>query len=347
MPIYKLKVFFKNILLYFVLAAVTPALFSSCDDSFIYENEDDCNPYYKVKFSYDWNLKFADAFQNEVNEVSLYLVDADGKVVWSKREAGETVKADGYMMDVDVQPGTYTLLAWAGEGHKSHFEIPESLIAGELSSSLLRDRSPEGVAESSRLLKDLYHGLKYDLVFPDEEGIHVFKLPLIKDTNHVTVVLQHLSGERVESDKFRFEITADNGLMDWDNGLLEDEMITYRPYRLEEGTAGIIKEDVYQSGRAIESVSAAVASFTMSRLVEDKDVRISVFNKETGKRVFSIPLIDYAVLVKGKYGSMGNQEYLDRQDDYNMTFFLDENDDWMSAYIYINSWKVMLQHSSL
>ena len=324
------------------------ASLSSCDDSLIFEHEGDCNPYYKVRFTYDWNLKFADAFPHEVNEVTLYLVDGGGNVVWSKHEAGEAVRAEGYMMDVDVEPGTYTMLAWAGEGHKGHFHIPESRIAEELRSTLLRERGREGAAESSRELLDLYHGLKYEVVFPEEEGTHVYNLPLIKDTNHVTVVLQHLSGERVDSEKFRFEITADNGLMDWDNSLLEDETITYRPYRLEEGTAGIIKEDrVQPESRATESVSAAVASFTMSRLVEDKDVRISVYNVETGKRVFSIPMIDYAVLVKGKYGNMDNQEYLDRQDDYNMTFFLDENDNWVSAYIYVNSWKILIQNSSL
>ena len=71
-------------------------------------------------------------------------------------------------------------------------------------------------------------------------------------------------------------------------------------------------------------------------------------NKETGKPVFSIPLIDYALLVKGFYNrDMDDQEYLDRQDVYDMVFFLDEGDRWLNAYIYINSWKVMLQNSEL
>ena len=41
------------------------------------------------------------------------------------------------------------------------------------------------------------------------------------------------------------------------------------------------------------------------------------------------------------------QEYLDRQDVYDMVFFLDEGDRWLDAYIYINSWKVVLQNSEL
>lgn len=30
-----------------------------------------------------------------------------------------------------------------------------------------------------------------------------------------------------------------------------------------------------------------------------------------------------------------------------MVFFLDESDRWLDAYIYINSWKVVLQNSEL
>ncbi|MFR8641103.1 MAG: FimB/Mfa2 family fimbrial subunit, partial [Phocaeicola vulgatus] len=37
---------------------------------------------------------------------------------------------------------------------------------------------------------------------------------------------------------------------------------------------------------------------------------------------------------------MTNQEYLDRQDEYNMTFFLDESMKWINTSIIINDWVV-------
>jgi hypothetical protein len=40
---------------------------------------------------------------------------------------------------------------------------------------------------------------------------------------------------------------------------------------------------------------------------------------------------------------MSNQEYLDRQDEYTMTFFLDEGE-WVSSVIYINSWRVVINN---
>ena len=44
---------------------------------------------------------------------------------------------------------------------------------------------------------------------------------------------------------------------------------------------------------------------------------------------------------------MDDQEYLDRQDEYNLVFFLDADGDWLSSSIIINSWKVVLSETGL
>ena len=41
---------------------------------------------------------------------------------------------------------------------------------------------------------------------------------------------------------------------------------------------------------------------------------------------------------------MDDQEFLDREDDYVMTFFLDENHKWISSQILIHSWRVVLNN---
>ncbi len=41
---------------------------------------------------------------------------------------------------------------------------------------------------------------------------------------------------------------------------------------------------------------------------------------------------------------MSNQEYLYRQDEYPMTFFLDENNQWINSVIYINAWRIVLNN---
>ena len=55
--------------------------FASCS-SFVYEDESDCTVYYRLKFRYDMNLKFADAFAHEVKSVRLYAFNTDNELVW-------------------------------------------------------------------------------------------------------------------------------------------------------------------------------------------------------------------------------------------------------------------------
>ena len=90
-------------LLAFGLLPAAAVVLTGCD-GFIFEDEGDCDPYYKVRFRYDRNLKFADAFAAEVDEVTLYVADAaTGRIVWQKHESGNALKQAGYLMDVDVR----------------------------------------------------------------------------------------------------------------------------------------------------------------------------------------------------------------------------------------------------
>lgn len=171
----------------------------------------------------------------------------------------------------------------------------------------------------------------------DDEGVHEYTVPLMKDTNHFEVVLQSLNGSPIDKDKFTFTITDDNGYMAWDNSLLGDETLSYYAWNVDAGTADIQTRSQF---------SAVIAELTTARLVKGHNPRLTV--SSNGKTVLSIPVIDIALLVKGKYNElMPDQEYLDRQDEYNFIFFLDDGERWMSSYIYINSWKVVLQNTGI
>lgn len=317
-----------RLLLWLAALAVT-----SCD-GIIYDEEGDCEVTYQVKFRYDMNMKFADAFANEVKSVRLYAFDADTEqLVWQSDET--MVNSEDFAINMDVPAGSYKLLAWCGLMNGESFTLQE-----DLSCKLNRGHDAEGKARVDTDLAPLYHGTM-ECSLPDEPGIHTYTMSLTKNTNVVRVVLQHLSGQSIDKEQFSFRITDTNGWMDTDNSLLTDEEVTYHAWHTESGTAGV--ED-----RAVTEVSAVIAELTVARLVEGQNPKLVITNNESGEEVVRIPLIDYALLVKGNYNrDMSNQEYLDRQDEYSMTFFLDENKTWMNAYIYINSWKVVLQHSDL
>ena len=76
---------------------------------------------------------------------------------------------------------------------------------------------------------------------------------------------------------------------------------------------------------------------------------LSIKHIPSGQNILRLPLTQYLLLSKiyNDIGEMSDQEYLDRQDEYNMTFFLDENNHWLSTTIIINSWRVVLNSGEL
>lgn len=81
--------------------------------------------------------------------------------------------------------------------------------------------------------------------------------------------------------------------------------------------------------------------------VESFAISISCSNDADHSLVASIPLVDYALLVKGKDAQLSDQDYLDYRDDYSMVLFLDPDYRWISTEIYINSWKIVNQDAEI
>jgi hypothetical protein len=318
---------------------------TSCEKIFDYEG--DCSIHCQIKFKYDMNMKFADAFPNTVKHVTVYVYDVkDGKLLLKQSESGDVLSRENYTMELEgLKPGTYDVIAWCGNGLKDgHFDVPATTVGSSVMTDLTctMDREQGGLVKKD--VGQLYHG-KVRVNFPDEYGTHVETVSLIKNTNNVKVVLQHLSGIDVNPDDFRYEIQDENGLMAHDNALLEDEVLTYSPWSVQAGSADI-NADIYS--KAQTSVSVALAEFTVGRLVMENNPVLSIYNVKENEKVLSIPLKDYALLVKGNYNvAMSDQEYLDRQDEYNLTFFLDEHGLWSTSRIIINSWHLVLQNSDL
>lgn len=336
-------------------ALAVAVMLGSCNHSFLFEDEGDCDPDYRVRMRYDWNMKFADAFPAEVDHVTLNVIDSEGRIVHTHTESGEALKAEDYEIVLDdiVKPGKYRLQAWCGAGAEpgnTSFAVHPADCLEELRCTLLPDnagRADIAGAEGTdvcRPLDNLYHGLTAELDFPDTEGVHTYTVPLVKNTNSVKVVLQHLSGTAIDGNDFDFTITSRNARMAHDNAIIDAEPVVYHAWDIRNGAATINPDDPNTGG----VFSAAVAEFTVGRLMEGEDVRLEARRKSDGKLVFSVNMIDMALLVKSaNLRSMDNQEYLDRLDDYNFIFFLDSNLRWTQVQINILSWTVVLNNTEI
>lgn len=324
------------------VAAVT----SSCDST-IYDYEGDCSVTYRMKFRYDHNMKYADAFAHEVKSLTLYAFNAaDGSLAYTKTESGDALAADGYTMTLDgLAPGDYDFVAWGGtEGHDAYI-LPSltsraSSRTDAICSLNVKQDADGGKYLDRELNPGLFHGRIAETQTLPDLGEKVMEMPMVKNTNRLTVVLQQLSGDPVKASDFEFRVTgAHNAVMGHDNAIISDDEVTYHAWHTRDGVA-----DIETSG-GVNSLGAAVADISLGRLMTADKPRLVITRASDGQTVLSIPLIDYFLLVKGHYNDgMSDQEYLDRQDEYNMTFFLDENNRWLNSVIYINSWRVVLDN---
>ncbi len=321
---------------------------SSCKEGFIYEGEGDCGTYYNIKFKYDYNMKFADAFANEVNSVALFVFGDDSTLVeYVEVKDSSKLAADDFSIPLELESGSYELVAWAGLMNEESFDLLADVEVGETKKEelqvALKALDDKRVEDD---LQPLFHGAM-PLEYTSEPGTYTETMSLVKDTNVVRIVLQQMS-DGVVADKFSYEITADNGLLDWNNDVIANGTLTYMPWSVTTGTADVAPDYGTNAVTRADQVSVAVAEFTINRMIDGQSPILTIYNKEEDKAVLSIPVADYALLVKGNYNrDMSNQEYLDRQDEYNMTFFLDENGDWLSASIIVNSWRVVLNNDIL
>lgn len=326
--------------------AIGALLLSSCG-MMEADSGQDCTTYRRVHFVFDMNMLFSDAFAHEVDTVTLYANDASGKIVYTKCEAVADIVSKGYMDVNDLQPGTYTFRVWAtGENrYDNSYTYGDDIIDREDTTRLSVLVNNDN-AEVKHDLTPLFFGVTRNVDMTDYQygGVREATVYLTKDTNRFSIVLQNLSGENLNPTDFSFYLTDDNGRLDCVNNLYGDEQLTYRAWSVRSGTAGVTSHD----GTTVTGVSAVVAEITTNRLIKGHDMRLHIVGKGNNKEIVNIPVIDYCLLVKSAhYNSMSDQEYLDREDHYDMVFFLDNGRNWLATSIFINSWRIVLQNADL
>ena len=352
-----------NILLLTVLAGAM----ASCDSVLDFD-KGDCSIEYQVKFKYDYNMKQVDAFAQEVKTVTLYAFDENGIFVNQKTEQGNRLSIDGYAMSIELAPGEYDMITWAGLDDQS-FAVP--LLTPGVSKlkdlTVLTRRNIDTRAEGEegeyivrRSLPSLFHGrvervTLADKFTPATRAIPqvVTTVPLVKNTNTIRIVIAQVNQHpdqpvtrAIDKERFSYAIYDDNGYMNYDNTLLEDNLLTYLPYVTED--SHISTRAFSTDGKAAE-YPAAIAEISVARLLDSQTPRLEIINQDTGKQLLpGNSLINYLELLKEQgFINMPLQEYLDREDSFGMIFFVDENLTMLKSVIQINDWIVHLKDIEL
>lgn len=316
---------FKSLTYYIALSVfiVASSLMTSCDS--FNEELPECR--LLVRFKYDYNMLFTDAFHTQVDKVELYVFDKEGKYLFKQTEEGKMLATGNYRMAVNLPVGEYQFMAWAGA--RDSYDITP-LIPGvsDIADLRLQLKREESLIITHKL-ESLWYGEMNHVAFTGTTN-QTEVINLIKDTNKIRFIFQGYSDAdwNLDMNAYDYEILESNGHLAHDNSLLDDDILSFHPYYMEQRNPSL----------------AAVELNTM-RLMEDRQTRLVITEKATGKKVFNINLIDYFAMTDMEGNHWGVQEYLDRQDEYRIIFFFAESpsDSWLAMQISINGWTHLIQ----
>lgn len=338
---------------------------ASCEKFFDYEG--DCEPHYFVSFVYDMNMLYADAFSSMVSSVDLYVFDAaTGDFVAHFAEADrELFKDKNYLMPISVLPGEYKFVAWCGlDNNEGRFTVPdidEIHNIEDLTAVMAREYETRADVPVSKTNLDyntngepcaLYHGM-IEASLPDHQGTYVYPVQLTKDTNNIMVSIWHRYGE-LNKDHYEIRLVyADgesNATLHHTNAPLSDESILYLPWSLRGGKLDLgdvvpgLDEEGEGMNEAYEHPEGRyiTAEIATSRLMADHTPRLVIYDKSADAVRLDVPLVKQIEAYRSaNYNKMTLQEYLDRQDQFNITIILDST--WVGFELVINGWHSMNQ----
>jgi hypothetical protein len=321
-------------------ALILLAVSTSCID----DTTADCA--LNVRFQYVYNMNNADAFANEVDKVELFVFDSQKKLVASYVADG-IYGNDNFTMTLPLpgEIGEYTFVAWAYETtnnqEHSYFDITKVDVGDPIENTTARLKRNARSTDNSSRINNTLNGVKTQRVSGAQNEVLI---SMMKVTNDVRVILMPVNGEqRLYSENYDIKIDHETGWLAHDATPLREDWITCRPYY-----QATEKDPDSQENTTTEIDHAVVADMNTSRIMYTKNPRLTIYDTNANKEVLSVNL---AWLLALQYTSehknqWAEQEYLDRQSDYSLTFFID-GDTWLSSKVIINGWTLNLGTTEL
>ena len=296
-----------------VLVLLCLAGLASCD--YIHDELPLCR--HTLRFVYRHNIKHADAFayemenQEAAKNVRLYIYSAEGKFLSSRLIEGEELKKNEVDLS-ELDPGDYRLLAWAGLNAQDYTwtePAPGSSIDDfRMSVQMVENRV-------DRELSGLFQGeLEYTIPVG---GTTDTEFPLVKNTNKIRFILIVANrGTKLTSDAFDFAVTTTNGDLDAHNEPVSPTRITWLPYLQQ-------VEEVKASGNETTKYEAVCTELNMLRLIDNNTGTLRIRYASEKTPFINVSLTELLKLTQIASHKLPGQEYLDRQDEYVITAYVD------------------------
>jgi len=302
-------------------------LMTSC--TWVKDDVDDCPYGFWLNLHYTYNILDVEAVEEYIDEVSVYVYDADGSYVSRIDVPRTTLMANNHRVRIEGLPhGEYQFVVWSGTT-SNMFSISGAQSDKDIFRLALTNRDVV-----TTQLPSLYHGYLPTVVYNGAHAVHdVF---MMKDTNQLACLVVSTSDEVVlEPDDFEMQVLSANGVMDADNSIATDQVTTYLPYIQE---PAVVDDSEYGT---LHGLKFAISTL---RLMEDTDCRVALRKVDESTDIFNVSLPQYIGMIGNLYTQLGDrplsvQEYLDRQDFYTIVFFLSADIDQL-VQLKVNNWRI-------
>lgn len=298
----------------------------------------------QLTFYYDYNMKYVDAFPVAVKKLDVYVFDSKDRFVTVFSEERNAF-GENFQIPLSLPEGRYHFITWAGRYERS-YDFQKDLIPGYSTSDDLWVRMRRGIDGSQNTELDaLWHGDSWVEISPERN--QTVSIGLTKDTNRFRIVVQGPNGW--DGEDLQFCITDQNGFLDSNNDLLPDSQVFYRPYFQQlaevDGEMNALADSESDNASHRTKLKAAVAELNTLRLTENSHPRLQISYPD-GTSIVNIDLIQYLLLTKMEGHDMGAQEYMDRQDEFALVFFLaqDASGKYVVMKIQVNGWTLRPQN---
>lgn len=349
--------------------------------SMMEEDRSDCPTGLYVKFKYDYNIQRADMFKDHVGGVSVYVFDEENRFILRKDAANA---ADGpvtplrdpdfelHFTEQELPAGNYRLLAMAFQkdyeaalhtaGAKyRRTELTPGDDIGKLQVRLdrqLQDNGSTGeVIHEDTPLDTLWMTLPGDehLVTVRKDCPTRETIGLVRDTKQLNMTLRQTEDPAdMHDSRYDVKITDKNGTLLYDNSTdRQDVPLTYTPWA--QWTSFMPTGNVpAHTERADETPENAMATahyeLDFNRLTVENAATLIVTDKESGQEIIHINLPEMLANGRSAYelAGYGKQEYLDRENEFHLDFFLVGNK-WQYVDIRIDvlAWSKRVQNVEL
>lgn len=301
----------------------------------------------ELQFTHFKNMAYADGFQRNVHCLGVYIFDENEKLVKVMSEPDDTYLVDpDYKMYTEMPAGKYTVLAYGGmECNESDFYHTFNSNKTDLT---MNDFFVELKLDSENHVGHSLHKQFYGRqdVVVNETGTTHAVVDMMRNTNDIQVALMHISMTEINADDFVFELVDDNNSINPHNQLIETGEILYTPWRQRTQMADLSPDFGSKAGEDEDNNYqgiAAMATFSVSKLETSRHPTLRVSRADDGTEVFKVDLSGYLKMFMAEHeginGTESLQDYLDRENHWQLMFFLDDQTDvWLNTYIQIQDW---------